>query len=80
MTNLTSSNRITKASLALGSAVAIAGLVAALPAQAATGSNPCNGTKMGSKSSSKTGHTKTDHAAISNKMTKSSNSAACSGK
>lgn len=75
----TSSHRITKASLTLGSAIAIAGLVAALPAQAATSGNPCNGTKTSMKSSGTTDHTKTDHAGMS-KRTKSSNSAACSGK
>lgn len=65
---------ITKAALALGSAVAIAGLVSAAPAHAA--SNPCSGNKMGSKSSKKT-----DHAAMGAKKMKSGAcGGACSGK
>lgn len=80
MTNLTATNRITRTSLALGSAVAIAGLVAALPAQAATTSNPCNGKSATSKSGDKMGSMKSAHPAMSKKKMKSSNSAACSGK
>ncbi|MCW8309499.1 MULTISPECIES: hypothetical protein [Acidiphilium] len=80
MTNPTSPNRITKISLTLGSAVAVAGLVTALPAQAATSGSRCNGKTMSSKSSSKTGGAQTNHAAMSGKRTTSSNSATCSGK
>ncbi len=45
MKNPSTTPRITKSALTLGSAVAIAGLVAAVPAHAATSSNPCAGGK-----------------------------------
>ncbi|MCW8307078.1 hypothetical protein AruPA_08525 [Acidiphilium sp. PA] len=72
MKNPTAPNPITRTALALGSAVAIAGLVSAAPAQAATSANPCAGGKMGAKSSAKPGH-----AAMTNKKMKSG---ACAGK
>lgn len=53
MSNPASTTRITKSALMLGSAVALAGLVAASPAHAATRSNPCGGSTKGSKSSRK---------------------------
>lgn len=74
------SHRITRTSLVLGSAVAIAGLAAALPAQAATGSNPCSGMSMIAKSGDKTGGMKSTHHTMAKKKMKSSNCAACSGK
>jgi len=74
------SHRITRTSLVLGSAVAIAGLAAVLPAQAATGSNPCSGMNMTAKSGDKTGGMKSSHHAMSKNKMKSSNCAACSGK
>ena len=78
MTN--SSHRITGTSLALGSAVAIAGLVAVLPAQAATTSKNCSGKSATSKSVDKMGSMKSAHPAMSKMKMKSSNGATCSGK
>ncbi|GAA5266670.1 hypothetical protein ACOSOMT5_P3099 [Acidiphilium sp. MT5] len=65
MTNQSAPNRITKASLALGSAVAIVGLVATLPAHAATAPNPCSGKSTTSKSVGKMDNMKSSHAAMS---------------
>lgn len=59
MSNPASAFRITKSALVLGSAVAIAGLVAAAPVQAATSSKPCGGSKTASTSSGKRSHTTT---------------------
>lgn len=80
MIKSTASHDITRASLALGSAVAIAGLVAVLPAQAATTSKNCSGKSATSKSGDKMGSMKSAHPAMSKMKMKSSNGATCSGK
>jgi hypothetical protein len=80
MTKSTASHGITRTSLALGSAVAIAGLVAALPAQAATTSNNCSGKSATAKSGDKMGSMKSAHPTMSKMKMKSSNGATCSGK
>lgn len=43
----TRTRNLSRSALMLGSAVAIAGMVAAAPAEAATSSNPCAGMDMG---------------------------------
>jgi hypothetical protein len=83
MTRATSSTRITKTSLALGSAVAIAGLVAAMPAEGASTNNPCSGMNMGPKSTGKPGKmnkVKSHHSSTTTSKMKSANCAACGGK
>ena len=73
MTNQSTPHRITKASLALGSAVAIAGLVAALPAHAATAPNPCSGKSATSKSTGAMDNMKSSHSTMSKSDKKTGN-------